>query len=637
MSRQWTKEQLDAIRKEGTNIIVSAGAGSGKTAVLTERVIRKLKQGVNINKLLVLTFTKAAAHEMKERIRKSLIGDESLKEQLSLLDSSYITTFDSFALSVVKKYHYLLNISSNVAICDSALLKMEKKAIIDNIFDELYMQENPYYLKLISDFCVKDDRSIKEYILKINDKLDMKYDRDIYLDTYISVFFNDLKIETDIKDFIKVIQDRCNSIEQLLDKISFYVESDYYDKLETSLSPLLNSSNYNEYKSNLNINFPRLPNNTDDIVKAYRDNIKDIIKEINDMCLWDNDLELKDSIIKTKEYIDIIIYIIKEFDKRLKKYKDCKNVYEFNDIANLSIKLIKENDNIKNELKNTFHEILVDEYQDTNDLQEGFVSLISNNNVYMVGDIKQSIYRFRNANPNIFMHKYERYKHSDEGIKIDLNKNFRSRSEVLNNINLIFDSLMDLTLGGADYKKEHRLESGNMLYLNEGKTDQNNNLEIYNYTYDKDLGFKKEELEIFLIANDIRNKIDNHYQVMDKDKGILRTVTYSDFAILLDRSNYFDLYKKIFTYMKIPIIIHKEDSIATTSDILVVKSILKLINYCSRKQFDNDFKYAFMSVGRSFLFEYNDNDLFDYITNDNYKETKLYQKAMKISEKLNAL
>lgn len=635
MSRNWTKEQLDAIEKDGTNIIVSAGAGSGKTAVLTERVIRKLKKGKSIDKLLVLTFTKASAHEMKERIRAELHNDVSLKNQLSLLDASYITTFDSFALSVVKRYHYILNISPNVSICDSSILNMEKYSIIDNIFDELYKESDQQFLKLIGDFCVKDDKSIKNYILRINDKLDMNYDRDSYLSNYISNAFNGSKIDIDIASFTDIIRGRCDLIKKSLVKMGDYVDSEYYGTLESALVPLLNSSTYNEYKSNLNIDLPRLPRNSDEASKTHRNNIASIIKELNIMCAWDDENDIKKGIIGTKDYVDVFIKIITELDHRLKKYKFDHDLYEFTDIANISIRLVKENNEIREELKHSFHEILVDEYQDTNDLQECFISLIGDNNVYMVGDIKQSIYRFRNANPNIFKGKYEKYKHNDSGIKIDLNKNFRSRGEVLNNINLIFDDIMDTNFGGADYRGEHRLEAGNLSFENEGKTTQNNNLEIYNYQYDKNLGFKKEEIEISLIAKDIKAKIDNHYQVMDK--MALRNVRYSDFSILLDRGTSFDLYKKIFTSMGIPLVVHKDEGLAASSDILVIKNILKLVSYIKINKKDNDFKYAFMSVGRSFLFDYNDNDLFEFIVNNTYKETDLYNKAYKISKLIDSL
>ena len=163
---RWTEEQQLAIDKENTNIIVSAGAGSGKTAVLTARVIRKLKSGVGINHLLILTFTKKAAKEMKERIRKAIIADESIIKELDYLDSSYITTFDSFALSIVKKYSYLLNVRKDVKIADSSIIYFKKKAILDEIFENLYKEKDEKFLKLISDFTIKDDRDINVKIKK---------------------------------------------------------------------------------------------------------------------------------------------------------------------------------------------------------------------------------------------------------------------------------------------------------------------------------------------------------------------------------------------------------------------------------------------------------------------------------------
>ena len=159
----WTKEQSDAINKDGTNIIVSAGAGSGKTAVLSERVLRKLKEGVNVNELLILTFTKAAAKEMKERIRKKIKKEETLSSQLELIDSSYITTFDSYSLSILKKYHYLLNLPKDISITDSALIKIKKEEILDNIFEELYEQNNSLFEDFINTFCIKDDKAIRKY------------------------------------------------------------------------------------------------------------------------------------------------------------------------------------------------------------------------------------------------------------------------------------------------------------------------------------------------------------------------------------------------------------------------------------------------------------------------------------------
>ena len=164
----------------------------------------------------------------------------------------------------------------------------------------------------------------------------------------------------------------------------------------------------------------------------------------------------------------------------------------------------------------------------------------------MVGDIKQSIYRFRNANPYIFKNKYDTYSSNNGGIKIDLNKNFRSREEVINNINLMFNRIMDDDIGGASYKESHQMVYGNLMYKGEGDNKENNNFEVYSYL--NDTSFKKEEVEAFIIAGDIKKKVEEGYLAFGKDTNGIRKIKYSDFAILLDSSKYFELYKKILEY-----------------------------------------------------------------------------------------
>ena len=175
----WTKEQQQAIDTEGNNIIVSAGAGSGKTAVLTARVQRKLKSGIHVNELLVLTFTNAAAAEMKDRIRQTIKETPGLENEANLIDGAYITTFDSFSLAVVKKYHTRLNITNNIEISDEVIIDIEKNKILDNIFNEYYEKPTQEFKKLINDFCLKDDKELKEYILNAYKKIELKYDPEI--------------------------------------------------------------------------------------------------------------------------------------------------------------------------------------------------------------------------------------------------------------------------------------------------------------------------------------------------------------------------------------------------------------------------------------------------------------------------
>lgn len=626
----WTDEQWNAIYDKGHNIIVSAGAGSGKTAVLSERVIENLKSGMSIKEVLLLTFTKAASLEMKTRIRNKIKKNPSLSKELSLIDEAYITTFDSFALSIVKKYHYILNISPNVSIIDGSLIRIKKKEILTNIFDKYYENRNEKFLKLISDFCIKDDKEIFDSVLSIYSKIDLKYNKNEYLDNYINEYFNIDRINNDIKDYEKLLMSKFEELDYLIEDMSYYIDSDYITNLRLSVSNLMHSKTYDEIVSNLSVEIPRLPKGSTDEVKEKKELINDVIKNIKSLCTYKNREEIMSSILSTKDYKEVIIDILKDFDEYVMAYKYENDIYEFTDIANLAIKLVKENVSVKEELKSSFKEIMIDEYQDTNDLQEILINMISNNNVYMVGDIKQSIYRFRNANPDIFKEKYNKYSNHIGGEKIDLNKNFRSREEVLNNINLLFNKVMDESIGGADYIKSHQMIFGNKSYIKKGKTLQNYDFELYSYMYDKKSEYSKEEIEAFIIAKDILSKVKGNYQIFDKDTSVLRNAEYSDFVILMDRTTNFDLYKKIFLYLGIPLELYKDETMNEDTDIIVLNNLIKFTIKLDTGVYDKELEYLFTSVMRSFLCESTDEKIFDTIKNKTILTSPLANKVRKI-------
>ena len=626
----WTDEQWNAIYDKGHNIIVSAGAGSGKTAVLSERVIENLKSGMSIKEVLLLTFTKAASLEMKTRIRNKIKKNPSLSKELSLIDEAYITTFDSFALSIVKKYHYILNISPNVSIIDGSLIRIKKKEILTNIFDKYYENRNEKFLKLISDFCIKDDKEIFDSVLSIYSKIDLKYNKNEYLDNYINEYFNIDRINNDIKDYEKLLMSKFEELDYLIEDMSYYIDSDYITNLRLSVSNLMHSKTYDEIVSNLSVEIPRLPKGSTDEVKEKKELINDVIKNIKSLCIYKNREEIMSSILSTKDYKEVIIDILKDFDEYVMSYKYENDIYEFTDIANLAIKLVKENISVKEELKSSFKEIMIDEYQDTNDLQEILINMISDNNVYMVGDIKQSIYRFRNANPDIFKEKYNKYSNHIGGEKIDLNKNFRSREEVLNNINLLFNKVMDESIGGADYIKSHQMIFGNKSYIKKGKTLQNYDFELYSYMYDKKSEYSKEEIEAFIIAKDILSKVKGNYQIFDKDTSVLRNAEYSDFVILMDRTTNFDLYKKIFLYLGIPLELYKDETMNEDTDIIVLNNLIKFTIKLDTGVYDKELEYLFTSVMRSFLCESTDEKIFDTIKNKTILTSPLANKVRKI-------
>ena len=612
----FTKEQQQAITEEGTNIIVSAGAGSGKTAVLTERAKRKVLEGTHVNELLVLTFTNAAAAEMKERIKDAIKKVPELKSELDLIDGAYITTFDAFSLAILKKYHTRLNITNNIKVSDEVIIDLKKKEILDSIFEENYLSPKQGFIKLIEDFSLKDDKELKDYILSVYKKIELKYDKTNFLNNYFNIF-NEEKIKSFINDYLNLIKEKQRIVKELIIELNEYFDGDFISQVTDSLSKFLNATNYEEFLNSMDYKSVRIPKNSDETGKSIKNEIFNIVKEVKENYLIYESIE---EIVK--------------LDSLLEDYKRKNDVFTFNDIARLAIKVVEENDDIREELTNSFKEIMIDEYQDTSDTQEKFISLISNNNVYMVGDIKQSIYRFRNANPYIFKNKYDTYRDTDKGIKIDLLKNFRSRDTVLNNINLLFDYIMDDNLGGADYRKSHRMVFGNTSYIEEGKTNQDYDLDVITYNKEELGKLSQSEEEAFIIGNDINNKIESKYQIFDKNKKTLRDCNYNDFVILLDKSKDFDLYKKVFEYLHIPLTILKEESLRKDNDILIIRNLLKLIIYIKKNNFNNSFKYCFVSLSRSFLYKITDNEIYHIFVNNKYKDTKLYKDCLELAEGL---
>ena len=622
---KWTKEQEEAIIKSGSNIIVSAGAGSGKTAVLSERVINKIQNGIHVNELLILTFTRAAADEMKDRIRKKIGKIPEFKDELTLLSSAYITTFDSFALSVVKKYHYLLNISSSIAITDESIVKLEQKKILDNIFEKFYKEKNEKFINLIKKYCIKNDKSLKSNILSLCNKISDYIDRDEFIDNVINNFYEEENVNNLLTKYKEFINDKKKAIMLELDNMNMYFDYDYCMSLQNSCLGILNA-NIDELHLYESIKLPSAPRGSEEEAKEVKANLKKLVDDLISYGNYGTLEDIKNDILSSKETVITILEIVKSYLNEVEKYKKENNIYTFSDISRLSIKILKENESVRNELKYSFKEIMIDEYQDTNDVQDIFISMIANNNVYMVGDIKQSIYRFRGSNPNIFKEKYSNYSKNIGGYKIDLIKNFRSRYEVLDNINKVFDLIMDSSLGSAEYRETHEMVYGNTAYDSEKINDFNYDFEVLEYMNNKkETGFDNSEVEIFMIAKDIKDKMKNKLKVFDKETSKLRDATYNDFVIILDRSKYFDSFKKIFEYLDIPLTILKDGKLNASTDIYLIKNIVDLIIHINDNNLNEDFKYDFVSIARSFLYEYTDENIFDIINSKNYKETTIYK------------
>ena len=628
-----TPEQQLAVDLEGTNIIVSAGAGSGKTAVLSERVIRKLKDGIDIRNILMLTFTNEAAGEMANRIRKK-IKKAGLTSQLEFLDQAYITTFDAFALSLVKKYHYVLNIDKSIDIIDSSIIDLKRNEFLEEIFLSLYEAKDEKFLKLIGDFTTRDDEVIKKAILSINKSLDLKYDKEDYIDNYINNFYNNKYIEQLFAEYFNYLKKISLELEDSVLILENFMDSSSYENIYNSLSKLFRPNSYNDLYKNNNIILPRFTK-VDSSGISVKENIQELFKELNELVIYSED-ELKNNYFCTRDYVEVILKIIKMLDEKISLYKKEHNSYEFTDIAKMAISIVKDNKDIRLELKDKFNEIMIDEYQDTNDLQETFIKLLENDNVYMVGDIKQSIYRFRNANPLIFKDKYDRYSINNGGKKIDLLKNFRSREEVLYNINEIFAPLMTQDIGGINYKESHAMVYGNKAYIEKGANDYNNYLDILTYN-NEDKKYTNDEIEAFIIAKDIKKKIEEKYLVFDFDKECNRDVTYNDFCIILDRGSKMSLFKKVFEYLDIPMEVYKDNNLIEENDIFIIKNIIGLILSIKDGIYNKNLKYYFTSVARSYIGNLCDNEIFKCFEENKIFKTDIYNKCYEISKDIDIM
>ena len=612
MEIKYTDEQLEAITTPVYNTMISAGAGSGKTKVLTQRVFNHLANNIDVDRLLVLTFTNAAAAEMKQRVIKLLVEDNSLdpdlkKAQLNKIDSAYIMTFDAYSLFLVKKYHQLLNVDKDIDIADSNIINGITDKFLDEIFEQQYVS-NDIFKDIISKYCVKDDDVVKGFVKDLNKKLDLIYDRDSFITKYNNTFFSDTHLNNELDSYTLLLLQKLKRVDVLLNEIN---ELDDINRYFTCWEGINNLNSYEEIRSYVaNISPVRKKNKEeyDDNALALKDKIKDIIKEINELTKYDKSTLFNDVLIN-KDYVNCLLESAEELNRRINIYKKENNLYDFIDIAKLAIEVVDKNDDIRESIKNNFYEILIDEYQDTSDIQELLISKISNNNVYVVGDIKQSIYRFRYANPDIFKKKYEDYSKGIGGKKIDLTNNYRSRFEVLRDINLFFNKTMSSSVGGADYTNGHQLVAGNLSYLK----DEKYKCEIL--SYEKQKGIDSAYIEAQLIADDIKQKV-HTFQLKD------HLCDYRDITILVDRSSKFDVFKEVLTANNIPTFIETEEKMSESDLLTVIRSIFKLlVNYD---------KHAYISLERSFLCETSDEDIFNNIKNNEVFDSPTYIKINNI-------
>ncbi len=641
MSVKWTPQQQQAIYDHGHDILVSAGAGSGKTAVLTERVLQHVLSGKNIDEMLILTFTRAAADQMKEKIRKKLreyngpeLSAQQKAVQLNKIDSSYIMTFDAFALSVVKKYHYLLNVSKDISEVEENIISLKTKQLLDEVMNEKYAGHDQRFEKLVGDFCVRDDQQIREWVIYLNKALAKRLDRQDFLKRILDEESWKANRDCYFREYEELLRRRISEVDEMLNQLST-MELDNFDDILDALRPLLDAQDYQQ----IHDSHPAVPTvkGSPEARQLRNEVIKKAVDKIAELTALEKP-ELLRQYDHTRDYVAELADLSQRLKEKMDSFKRRIDLYEFSDIFEMAVKIVDEHEEIRREISEHFFEIMIDEYQDTNDLQEYFISRISHDNVYMVGDIKQSIYRFRDARPDIFQGRYEDFRSEKrKGEVIDLLNNFRSRESVVNDINLIFNRLMDSRIGGADYQKEHQMVFGQKAYPADGTAYE---MEILNYEHDPKAPpfagqpkFSRSEVEAFIIGQDIQKRINNGMLVYDPDEKISRKACYSDFCILIDVSTQFELYKKILTYLQIPVRIEQDEELKGSDVLTVIKNIFRLIQACHQEN-EQEMKYYFTSLSRSFLIENQDSEIYRLLGDGSYLNTDLMKSINTIRENL---
>ena len=651
---KWTNEQLQAIQEKNSSILVAAAAGSGKTAVLVERIIHKIiDEQMDIDKILVVTFTNAAASEMRERILEAIYKkleekpeNVHLQRQIILLNKASICTIHSFCLDVIHNHFYEIDLPSNFKIADTAEIDLLKQEVLDDLFEQKYTENDKDFIELLENYTnYRGDEALQELVLKIykfiqsspfpikwlQEKLELLKieDKDIS-----QTIWGKLIIQTVEED----VQEGIMQLEAIKSKIALYPEmAKFYQKICEDLIILKDLQNYNSwdelYIKLLNFNFSKWPvdkkvtNDLKEDSKEIRDKVKKHIKEKTAKLLsCSQEQAIKDLKIITP-ILEKLANLVTEFTKNFAEKKKEKNCIDFNDIEHFALKiLLNENNNpteVAKKYKEKFEEIAIDEYQDSNLVQEAILTSISKgNNIFMVGDVKQSIYKFRQARPELFLQKYDEYKNKEEktqedNLKIQLFRNFRSRQNILNITNLVFESIMSKKLGDINYNENEYLNYGaNYPELEEAKNCAGiAELDIIDLKEDESItAFEGEEdeeeqerveddvLEAKFVANKIQELLNSDYMVFDKKQGY-RKIRPKDIVILLRAtSNLSPIYEKELSDLELPVFSDTSGTYLDTVEIQTILSVLKII--------DNPLQdIPLVVVLRSSICNFTDNDL----------------------------
>ncbi|MDO5574954.1 MAG: helicase-exonuclease AddAB subunit AddA, partial [bacterium] len=635
---KFTDEQQSVITTRDNDILVSAAAGSGKTAVLVERIIRRVldaEKPVNIDQLLVMTFTEAAAAEMKERIGNAIEAalkeqplNTHLQKQSLLIHQAAITTIHGFCLNVVKNHFHEIDLDPYFRVADEGECRLLKADVMEQILETAYDGANEDFLYMTECYgAKKSDSSVEELVTNLyNFAMSYPFPEQWLLKCKEAYQLDDCKSIEELPWIADVIRDMRQTLSDILQQAETALElcqepdgpRAYEAAVQNDLERLEELSSCETYwafyQAFSHLEYARLGrmkagDGTDpekkDLVKGIRDRYKKLIDRLQEQYFFTSPEQMLEDMKLCGRPVSALIDLTCSFMRAYAEAKREKNIIDFNDMEHMALEILLEHSDggimpskTAMEYRDYYTEIMVDEYQDSNLVQEYLIRSISKesvgaHNVFMVGDVKQSIYRFRLARPELFMEKYGRYKIASQdkiqdknmGVRIDLHKNFRSRSRVLNTVNIVFSQIMRKEIGGIDYDDTAALYYG-ADYPDE--TDEFSTELLLVETKLPDIGeiqpsapeeeLDPKEAEARAIANRIMQLI-RKGRVWDKKALEYRAVRYSDIVILL-RTNrgYDEIYSRILQEAGIPTHIASKTGYFTATEVETLLEYLRILD-----------------------------------------------------------
>lgn len=640
---QFTKEQQQAINDRGHDILVSASAGSGKTTVLVERVLKEILSGTKVDELLVVTFTKAAAEEMKTRIKKALSVElakpganrKYLREQLNQVDTANISTIDAFCLEVIHRFYYSVNLDPSFSILtddtQAALLKGRALHEIEGEFLESKDEDfRHFYDNFAGD---RDADSPRDLLLDLYDFAMAKPEYRSWLKKLADVYAVDEQVvssalwQKQIKPYL------LTNLGNLQGKINDYLENPvietkelakvkeaftlFAQNLEHFMTALEKDEDYDQQRELLRsciftVNYRKSNKWDEDILDFYeemqklKDEAKNLIFDTFTSFFAVNEAEQVKIMEQSQKIVAAIAKAELALIDRFNKLKRNENLLDYSDMEQLAYQVLSQdtsNSQMAREFyQDKFKEILIDEYQDINALQENIIQQLKNkhkNTIFMVGDVKQSIYGFRQAEPSLFLKKYHDFADDDEQTeRILLSDNFRSTEPVTQIVNQVFKSVLSPDFGGIDYQKEGQLIFGAKYYPE--NTPQASEVIIHEKKSDNDDG-DLDFSEIQMVLARIKQLKAEHLQIFDSKTG-MRELRYSDIAILTrSRSDNLVIMQE-FAKQGIPLFVTDAENYFQTFELTVMMNYLKIID-------NPDQDIPLVSVLRSPLFNFGEKDL----------------------------